>query len=936
MPGLRVVVVRSARMLGALLAVGAAVVCLVGAFRQWADGLVTQDDVYERLTEKRDSWESRFVERPDSLAPNVRPGKGSSGEIAVQIRRGRAGRWEFSTVYRLRLRASDPLTEQLRKYPPGIGSVVDVLPGGFETSRNSRLFGGSGDGHPSWCTLTQRPGSPWVTVSAEHTDARSRPAADVLLTLSLSGPLTDDEGHTVSWAAGSWSWSLRTPAGWYLRLVGRPDVQTDHSVAFRDITAAHAAVLLSGSAQPFYADPPDADSYGARPADGKALITAAVLLTAAATALYSSALMSTGPGRRRALLWTARLALAPLVGTALALLLWFSSTGLWEGPSWLYTARQSEAAFLPLEGPPAEFLLQGTLLALGLFTLPLLIAYALYGPRRPGAPALRPPLLLALPAAALPLTTVVMGGGRWLRPGLACLAAASAVAALVGLALRLWPAGSPLHRWAGPAAVVTGATAAAAVCLQALPASLLLDTERPYDPALLYSPGAVLGSGPLTYLLLVPWAGLLLLLLRRLVRPVARLPRGTLIGLVPLLITVLLPWWAAPPDDTPYGGGPFPAVLIRLVGETPGAGVTLGVRVLAPALQLCWLVAAVALIAHMSNCGRSRGRWAPSARTSGAALLLLAAAAPVVGDPESQLPHATTAGALLAAWGGTRLLLPRGRRARAERLHALSGAAHTRLTHSLARSLLYAEGRHRFLSASRGNLGDASVRPEEWERTWRSLRDPTAADAARETARLRSVALGGSGGWPAWSNGVAAAAASAVLTLPWSAWPAWRGRGYSGLLEVVTVAGGTTCVWLAHGFVYGYLYPWIRGSGPVAKAGRLWAAMAPVQLLLLWPRLRLPLDQAALTVFLLLAQTAVLALGLALYWEVRLVHRADLLWGHVRNFRRLSSLAAPVSTVLVAAVTAAVTVLATAWADQLTTPQTPPRPAPSATATTQP
>ncbi|MGW7819812.1 hypothetical protein ACWGLF_17050 [Streptomyces puniciscabiei] len=121
-----------------------------------------------------------------------------------------------------------------------------------------------------------------------------------------------------------------------------------------------------------------------------------------------------------------------------------------------------------------------------------------------------------------------------------------------------------------------------------------------------------------------------------------------------------------------------------------------------------------------------------------------------------------------------------------------------------------------------------------------------------------------------------------------------------------------------------------------AGPGRLWAAMAPAQLLLLWPRLRLPLDQAVLTVFLLLARTAVLALGLALYWEVRLVHRADLLWGHVRNFRRLSSPAAPVSTVLVAAVTAAVTVLAAAWADQLTTPQTPPRPAPSATATAQP
>ncbi|GGV20806.1 hypothetical protein GCM10010260_71130 [Streptomyces filipinensis] len=934
MPGVRVLVVRRVRILGALLAVGAAVVCLVGAFRQWTDGLQAQGLTYERLTEKHVIKDTQLIEGPDDVARS-RPGQGSSGEIAVRIRRGRAGGWELSTVYRLRLRASDPLTERLRKSPPGIATVVDVLPGGFETSHNSKLFSGSGNGHPLWCTVTQRPGSAWVTVSAERTEARSGPAEDVFLVLALSSPMTDADGHKVSWPGGSWSWSLRTPAGWAVRVLGRPDEQTDHSVVFRDVTTAGTGVILSGSTDADPAAPPGADPFGPVPADGKALITAAALLTAAVATLYGGARASTGPARGRALLWTAGLTLLPLCGTVLALVFWFSSTGLWTGPYWLRAARQYSTTAMMYDGPPGQMLLQGALLALGLFTLPLLVAYALYGPRRPGAPMLRPPLLLALPAAALPLTSVVTGGSRWVRPGLVALGAASAVAALVHLALRVWP-GSPLRRWAGPAAVVTGATAAAAVCLQSLPASLVLNTTRSYDSAVLYSFGAILGSGPLTYLLLVPSAGLLVLLLHMFVPPVARLPRGALIGSVPLLITVLLPWWVTRPDGMPYGAGLFPAILSRLTGGAPGADVTLGVRVLAPALQLSWLVATVALIAHMSNCGRRAGRWAPSARASGAALLLLAAAAPVVGDPESQLPHATTAGALLAAWGGTRLLLPESRRARAERLHALSGAAHTRLTHSLARSLLYAEGRHRFLTASRGTLADASVRPEDWERTWRSLRDPTEADAARETARLRSVALGGSGGWPAWSNGVAAAVASAVLTLPWTAWPAWQGRGYSGLLEVVTVAGGTTCVWLAHGFVYGYLYPWIRGSGPVAKAGRLWAAMAPVQLLLLWPRLRLPLDQAVLTVFLLLAQTAVLALGLGLYWEVRLVHRADLLWGHVRNFRRLSSLAAPVSTVLVAAVTAAVTVLATAWADQLTTPQTPPRPAPSATATAQP
>ena len=152
--------------------------------------------------------------------------------------------------------------------------------------------------------------------------------------------------------------------------------------------------------------------------------------------------------------------------------------------------------------------------------------------------------------------------------------------------------------------------------------------------------------------------------------------------------------------------------------------------------------------------------------------------------------------------------------------------------------------------------------------------------------------------------------------------------------EAVTVAGAPTCVWLAHGFVYGYLYPWLRGNTPVAKAGWLWTVMSAVQVLLLVPRLRVPQGPVALSVFLLLAQSTVLALGLALYWEIRLVRRADLLWGHIRNFRRLSSLATPLSAILVATMAAVATVLATTWANNVTSPVETPSPSPSATPST--
>ncbi|MFD8542585.1 hypothetical protein [Streptomyces sp. NPDC059649] len=76
---------------------------------------------------------------------------------------------------------------------------------------------------------------------------------------------------------------------------------------------------------------------------------------------------------------------------------------------------------------------------------------------------------------------------------------------------------------------------------------------------------------------------------------------------------------------------------------------------------------------------------------------------------------------------------------------------------------------------------------------------------------------------------------------------------------------------------------------------------------------------------LLTAQTLLVALGLGLYWEARLVRTAGLPWGHIRNFRRLSSLAVPTTTLLVAVVTAVATALAGAWGTALTPPtETPP------------
>ncbi|MEV6534926.1 hypothetical protein AB0M86_35995 [Streptomyces sp. NPDC051639] len=854
-------------------------------------------------------------------AKRYRPGPGSSGEIAVRLHRGPGDTWVLTTRYRLRLLARDPLAAKLREEPDIFSWVADLLPGGHATVTAAEELGGSDNAAPDWCTLSQGPMAKSVTVTAEHTET------DVYgsLGFGLSDEVRDIAGHAVPLAPGHWAWSVEAPAPWGFRISGQPDRQTDHSVEIGLPSAKTTAVTLLLNTEQPATDLTDSHTT-ARGVEG--VLSLLALLSAGAAVFMGLVRDCAAPAERRVLIRGAVLVLALLAVSATCLFVWDLVTGTWDELSWLQSSGLNNTSNFPRDGTPAGVPLQGALLAAALFSLPLLVVCAAHARRPGGPPATRHVLALALPAPLLLGSARVIGGARWNGPAATDLVAASAAAALVFLLLRLLPPRPPFRPWAPAMAAVTWATVSASVVLDWMPAQF--DAARART-GLVRSPtyGTTLGSWPALVVLLLPWAVAFLVLAGPLMPSVGHRGRAARAALVPLLITALLPWWAPEIGFTSEDSRPPFNLILQLVGQWTGRDFLVGVSALAPALQVIWLLTAALLLTHLHNSGRVSGRWLPSARGSCVALLLLAASAPIAGAPESWLPHATTTGAVLTAWAGTHVLLPPRDRPRAARLHALTGAAHARLLRSLARALLYAEGRHRFLTASRGTLADASVSPGQWEETWRSLRAPTAADAARETAWLRSVALGGSGGRTAWSNGVAAAAACALLTLPWTAWPAWQGRGYSGLPEAVTVAGGTTAVWLAHGFTYGYLYPWIRGRGPVSKAGWLWAVMTPVQLLLLKPRLRLPFDQAALTVFLLLAQSAVMALGLALFWEVRLVHRADLLWGHVRNFRRLSSLAAPVSTVLVAAVTAAVTVLATAWADNLTTPEQTPSPAPS-------
>ncbi|MEV5976545.1 hypothetical protein [Streptomyces sp. NPDC052114] len=872
-----------------------------------------------------------FPTGPHDLVPYL-PGRDSQGEISVRVRRaGPDEGWRIVTRYRLSLSTKDPLVSALRASPEEFAAVAYVLPGGEASAEpvgflEPEIGKDRGDlaGLPDWCTVSQPTSKGRVTVTAEHNVTTGSAQGTALATYALSKRVGDGDEGVVPRLPGRWTWSMDVPKEWGFRVEGRPDRQTAHSIRFRLThergTAEVTPVLVAGD------ESTPVKAAAARPytASGyQALLTLFFLCLAFGGALIG--LLRT-PGtavgvRRRAR--SVALGTGVLLCAALAALLEDLYLPRWSVLGWLWGGAVFRFSDLTGEPLPMEAHVQGAFLGLALFALPVLLTGFARRSRTASWDSTGPVLAVASPALALLLLAWAMGGGDWTGTVLSCLACASLAAGAV-LGALLLPHGTRESRtWAVPCAVTTWAAVTSTIVLQALPRNM---AQQPSGLSFTYTRLTLLASWPTVLVLLAPWVAALAVL----TGPRLSGPRRLLLGVV--LIPAQLPYWNPLRDWVSPELPPTAALLIQLTGQSPGETLILGVRMMAPALQTIWLIVTALLLVRLHDTGARPGTWGPTARGHCVTLLVLAASATVIGSPESWLPYWSTGAALLTAWAGALLLLPARHADRAAALHALSGAAHSRRMAALARALLFAEGRHRFLTSSRAALADASQPADTWDEKWRGLKRPTAADAARETERLRATALGGSAGRPAWANAVAATAASALLTLPWTTWTLWQSEGYGGIPEAITLGGGATCVWLAHGFAYGYLYPWLRGNSPVAKAGWLWSVMSTVQILLVVPRLQVPSGATTLSVFLLLAQSTVMALGLALYWEIRLVRRADLLWGHIRNFRRLSSLATPVSAVLVAAIAAAVTVLATAWANDVTAPVDTPSPSPTSSA----
>ena len=127
--------------------------------------------------------------------------------------------------------------------------------------------------------------------------------------------------------------------------------------------------------------------------------------------------------------------------------------------------------------------------------------------------------------------------------------------------------------------------------------------------------------------------------------------------------------------------------------------------------------------------------------------------------------------------------------------------------------------------------------------------------------------------------------------------------------------------WFVYALVFGYFYPLLRGSSPVAKSLALGAAVLATEVLPIFGASTSsavdssvlapvsPHDLAWATAI-RVGQIIVFFATLGLLWERWLANAAGYRWDRVRNIHSLRALAAPAGTVVIAAATAAATALA--------------------------
>ncbi|MGW2292237.1 hypothetical protein [Streptomyces phaeochromogenes] len=510
--------------------------------------------------------------------------------------------------------------------------------------------------------------------------------------------------------------------------------------------------------------------------------------------------------------------------------------------------------------------------------LPLLLGSFLVRAVTGGPPRVRQLLPLAVVPGAIPLIPALLLAvtGRAAAP-LLPIGVAAAVTALSTVVLKGGVLGATGRRW-----VATAATGLWVVALSVGPG-----TGLPND------------DGPDTW----KWVNCIV---------AAALPWGWTALLWPVLMMCAWRRWAAAVfiaalwsalTVAPEIGNGAHSWIRQEDGSWTEFGVYAVVAANRPLLAIQTVLVCGALL-YLSRRGRTYGKWPPHLHTVAAGLGVVAVATAVtkfnfVSFSNDDAQRSGRYLAVAIAVVGFVLVLPHAGKARAARLHAVPPRAHNSRIHALLKNQTLEASRREFLTTSRTALAEGGLTVREWSARWKAL----GALGPRGKAPQQSVAL----------------RLAAEL---------------DDGLEVWIYA----LRWSLYGFVYGFAYSLVRGGTPLGKAMCLLAVVLPAELTQLLYRSLEP-DDFGISLRLTTGDCLAVFLVLGLYWEARLVRAAGLRWGQIRNFRSLSAVAVPATTVLVAVAVA--TALATAMVGVWVVPGSgaavePPTDRPSATASRDP
>ncbi|WP_125644954.1 hypothetical protein [Nonomuraea sp. WAC 01424] len=246
------------------------------------------------------------------------------------------------------------------------------------------------------------------------------------------------------------------------------------------------------------------------------------------------------------------------------------------------------------------------------------------------------------------------------------------------------------------------------------------------------------------------------------------------------------------------------------------------------------------------------------------------------------------------------------------------------------RSAIQAAIRRRFMRSAertlfrtgRDRIASGELTVTDYEGQSRALEQAIADE--RGAAVDPDLAFATTAARPPWESGLIGAGVALILTVPLALIHQWPLGSNS---FAILYASRSLLTLPAFGFFFGYFYPRVRGTRPLTKALHLLLAAAAVQIstkLTQFAGTELDTMEKLALLGVVAGDTALFAIGLGLFWEWRLMRLAEEPWNKIRNVRSIRALAAPLSAVLIAAVTAVTTNLASGITDSFRPAPLPP------------